>query len=599
MLVSVSAADNSTINTSVSTSTTTSSSDSSATSYTCLINKIGNKTDLTLQEAVFSMLAVGEKGNIATIIDNNKNTNDACWPKSGCTIKDTALVALAYNRVGKDTDDIATWLNSKSATPGELSWYLEIDAKNHNGSKCTIKYDSITAKATIGSDMIVSISDNCFKPSDRGYWFRISDSCLDKKFTISCSDQDFITSLMYQRTNSNTYYVLSNSHSASVGGTTEEQVQAKCLKSGTACDYEGTLWGAIALQKIGKGVTSYIPYLLALSETNSRYFPSSLLYLLVGGGEQYSQIINNQKQGKYWEIVSNNKLYDTSLGLLALSGSSANEFENARNYLLSIVGKDGCWATLKDTAFLLYAGWPREVSRTVSADTPSCLSSGKYCAGSYECLQAGGLVQYGYSCSGVSSCCSINPLMQSCAAIGGKVCANNQVCSGDSAPSIDGTCCKGTCTTPSAQEFTCEQTSGRICKSVCGNGEQQISDSCESGVCCMVVSSGGSLAWLWITLLIILIIIIILAILYRDKLRLIWYQYNGKAKTSPAKQNPSTAQMPMMQRMMPPMMRPVQGQRPVPQRQVQRAMPNMKKPASSAKDPEMEETLRKLREMSK
>jgi hypothetical protein len=192
----------------------------------------------------------------------------------------------------------------------------------------------------------------------------------------------------------------------------------------------------------------------------------------------------------------------------------------------------------------------------------------------------------------------LNPLTQSCSSFNGKVCARDESCSGDSAPSIDGSCCTGTCN--KIVDYTCEQGANMYCKSSCGSGETAMSaETCESGVCCKVTPTtpSGSKTWIWILLLAILIVLVIIAILMRDKIRLAWYKYKGNAKTTPVATRPTGPPgFRPMQRMMP--MRRVQGpmQRPMPL-QRRPTVPPAKKPAS-AKDIEMEETLRKLRDMS-
>lgn len=561
--------------------------------YNCLNNKIANNSNLLLSEAVFSMLALGDKGNLVTIINNNKNSNAACWPKGTCDVKDTAQVALAFNRINKNTSDIESWLMSKSGTPSELSWYLEIDLTNHSSGSCTVKYDNVQGTISIGDDMTASISGgigSCLSSS--GYWARIKDSCIGKVYSVQC-DGDFITTLIYQRTGKETYYLSSETHS---GGTTEETVGAKCIKSGNVCDYESTLWAAVALQKTGRDISGFVPYLVTLSEENQRYFPSAFLKLIVGGDEQYSKVIALQKQGKYWEINSGQKLFESSLAMLALYGSNANELTSTQNYLLGLRNKDGCWGTIKDTAFLLYTGWPKTISSTPS-QSPGCVASGGYCSGSYECLQAGGQVSYSLGCPGVGVCCSINPLTQSCSALNGKVCPIGKTCSGDSAESIDGSCCLGNCEEIVQQSFSCEDTSGQYCRTGCGTDETFGNGDCEGGnVCCTSSTKSGSSLWIWLLLGIILILAIIAYIL-RDKIRLAWYKYRGKAKISPLTNNKPGMSPPRMVRpLMPPRQMPIQRpmQRVMP---LQRSQPTPKKIVG--KDSEMEETLKKLREMSK
>lgn len=586
---SVLAADNS----SNSTASTGDSKDI-AFSYTCLGNLVGNKTDIGFNDAVFAALALGGKNNLLDTINSNKNSGQACWPKATCTIKDTAWALLALDRAGQDTSSIQTWLKGKTANAVDLQWFIEIDLTSHENGTCTIIYDNSTkANIVIGDNMGVSVSGSgtgCLSSS--GNWLKIKDNCIDKTFDVQCN-KDFITTLGYQRPGKNTVYISSEVHSAASLGTTEEKVNSKCFKTGSSCDYEGSLWATLALQKSGNDISNYAPYIISLAEDNDRYLPSSFIYLIAGGSEQYSNLIALQKQGKYWEQITGNRLYDTSVGMLGLYGSGANELDSTKDYLMSIRLKNGCWnSNIKDNSFLLYSGWPK-TTVTASSSKADCISSGKYCSGSLECSQANGLISYDYSCSGLSVCCSLNPLTQSCSSLNGRVCASGETCDGDSAPSIDGSCCIGTCKVQ--QQYTCEQSANKYCRAQCNSKETQSADTCQSGVCCAVnnnVAQSSNHTWIWILILGILILLAIIAIVMRDKIRLAWYKYRGKAKTAPVTRSPPGAPIGMrpMPRMMPPsMQRPMSIQRkpsPMPSKPIQ-------------KDSEMEETLRKLREMSK
>src|SRR3990167_6451713 len=62
--------------------------------YQCLESQIANKSNFALQEAIFGVLALGSKNNLVSIIQNNKQATEACWPKGGCKIKESAQVAL-------------------------------------------------------------------------------------------------------------------------------------------------------------------------------------------------------------------------------------------------------------------------------------------------------------------------------------------------------------------------------------------------------------------------------------------------------------------------------------------------------------------------
>jgi len=580
--------------------------------YTCLENSVKNST-MSFQNAVFASLALGSRTNIDRVISNEKKSSAYCWPKSSCTLKETAQVALVYYREGKSTDGIESWLLSKNGTMTDLRWYLEIDATNHKNATCTVKYDSTKRTVNIRDDMKLEADPTgCYDLSQNQYWLEINPSCYSKKFEITCTE-DFVTTLLYTKSTGDTIFVSSETHSQASAGTTTEEIRAQCFKLGSTCDYEGSLWAVLALSKTGNDISSYLPYLIALADDNTRYFPDSFLYLFGIGQDSFTKLVNSQKSSKYWEISGSpgGRYYDTSLAMMALSGNPTTQLDNAKDYLLSIQSKDGCWnnGNIRDTAFLLYAGWPREAtgSGDGSGISMTCASAGKTCAKAADCSDSGGSVLTDYSCSSFGEfCCSVAVQIKSCTAQEGKVCSSNQVCNGRSVSSLDGACCIGDCGAKPVEE-TCTIGDG-VCRDNCDDNEEEIPATCstDGNVCCRAKTTddgGGGHLWLWIFLFIVLIILVALAIVYRDRLKLEFLKLRGKAQSSPVKRAPpsSPPSFPMGQRPMP---RPGMFSRPgVP---VGRPMPPVRpnpsmppRPSSAPRDKDMEETLRKLREMSK
>ena len=568
--------------------------------YQCLENQIKNKTvsSISLQEAIYGLLALGSKKNLQDKIDGEKSSSENCWPKTGCTIKESAQVALAY----KSNENILKWLLSKNATSNDLNWYLEIDISNHIPAECTLKYDNSEKRINIVEDMrITGNPGNCLSISSSGYWLAVRENCYDKEIQISCN-QDFITTLLYEKKSGGTIYVLPDTNSAVALGTTSEKVSVKCFKSGNTCDYEGSLWAALTLFKNGKNINAFVPYLIALADNNQKYFPSSFLYALTGSEDHYSNIVQNQKQGRVWKMISTpyGEYYDTSLAMLALGKSSSVELENAKNYLLSIQTNEGCWNNnnIRDTAFLLYSGWPKNsAGGGEGGTTPSCeLVTGQSCENSNECTGAGGSVLSNFHCSGFNICCSIEVQKQSCSALNGLICSANKECDGRTASSADGTCCLDSCV-DIPEEDTCEILGG-TCRTACeDNEEENTAEVCTGeSVCCEEKTEPEkNYTWL-IILLVILIILAVLAIIFRNKIKIWWFKFKGKAKVSPVvRSGMPPAELSSYKPMQP-------SYRPSPSSYAPRTpirMPMRKPSASSVKDKEMEETLKKLKEMSK
>lgn len=566
--------------------------------YKCLEDQIAKKSSLSLQEAFFSALALGSKSKASDKIEAEKGAN--CWPKAGCTLKETALGLLAYERLGKDTGKIEEWLLSKNSSAAELIWYLEIDISRKTSSSCIVKYTGNERNITIGSDMkITGNPGNCLSVSESGYWLRIKDSCYGERFSVSCNE-DFVTTLIYQKKSGSTIYVSSTTHSSASSGTTEEQVSAQCFKTGTSCDYEGSLWASVALQKANTEVSSFVPYLIALASDNEKYLPNAFLYILTGGDDQYSELVQNQKQSKFWEAPAspNGKFYDTSLAMLALQGTSSNELNDAKSYLLSIQGKDGCWNNdnVRDTAFILYSGWVEDANVIIEPGASTlCKEAGYSCENLVECKNAGGNVLDNFECTGFGEfCCSVKVQEQTCSQKNGEICKSNEECDGAIESSADGSCCLGACREIQQTEDTCT-VAGKFCSNTCNEDEQQSFETCSvpGQICCEPKPKESGNMTLWIIILVIAILLVLLGILFRNKLRIWIFRFRNKVKTNevPRPPRPPFGQ-PLAQRPMPRFMpRTAQAQRPV-------QRPVGGKPASQT-DKELEETLKKLKEMSK
>ncbi len=578
--------------------------------YQCLENQIDSKTSFSLQDSIFSLLALGSDNKIKEKIASEKKTNEACWPKNGCSIKDSAQVLIAYDSVGENIKSIKDWLLSKSQSAKDLIWYLEMDIQNHYPSECTISYDQKESKIRINNDMkLEGNPGSCFEISYGGYWLKVSDKCLEKEFSISC-DEDFVTTLVYQKSIGNTVYISSETHSSVSLGTTTEKVVSRCFSTGTKCDYEGTLWAALALSKTGESSDAYLPYLLSSSGENQRFLPSAFNFILTNGDENYNELVQNQKLGKYWDVVGSpyNRFYDSALAMLALSGTGSGELESAKNYLLSVQTKDGCWNNnnIRDTAFILYSAWPRNGKINI-AGRELCGTQGYYCEAENACLEIDGINLNEFECGNFREvCCSKKVVEANCNEKRGIVCSYNQKCTGRIESSSDGSCCiDGGCENIQ-NENLCVLSDG-VCKSSCSNDEEDIGESCSNpaDACCVVKiekpESPGGISIIWIIMLIILILLIIVGIIYRHKIQIWWHnRKNNRAggASSGIGQRPRMPPGAPSGMMFP---RPLQRYGPPGQRNVSKPGPGLRetKGVRSQEDREIEETMKKLKEMSK
>jgi len=589
--------------------------------YTCLKEKIGDDcSDETAEEQAFALLALGDYKNCREKLFVNSRAEE-CWPRNGCKLRETSIALMALNNIGRDTDKIETWLSNQNKTATQLTWYLQIDADE--ATSCIISYDgSPKGVVNIGADRrLDSDAGNCLKLAKDGYWLEIDSSCLEKEFSISC-DKDFKTNLLYEY--GDVTYISSITNENSAGGTTKEKPSSQCFKQGASCNYEGSLWAAMALFKKGISVSPYLPYLTALAPENSKYFPDTFLYILTRDNEYYDNVLNTQQIKGYWHTRTYSKYYDTSLAFLALQGSSPIEADIAKNYLLENIGNDGCWDGKRDTAFLLYAGWEGKRRADGLPPLDYCEDFGYYCENRLDCIDAGGEELPNFICSGTLICCSVDFIKPRCSERGGYLCSSNQVCEGNILDSSDtGTCCDILCSTPTENEceqqgyscrydecfsdeeqvnYACDypeqvccsytpfisecEEEGYVCRSSCGANETTANYSCESSrdFCCKPKEAGiGGKWWLWI--LIILILLVIIGIIFKNKLRAMLFKKKRKYRRGPA---------PTFTR--PPFYPPGGGaRRPV----LPIARPARTRRPPSKTEKELDETLKKLKEMSK
>ncbi len=571
--------------------------------YSCLKSQLSENCGDTksTEQTALSLLAIaydsGKQSDCKTSLNSKKS--GSCWgttSSANCDLKSTSLAVLALDNINSAPNDAIEWILSKEKLSPDLDWFLEIDADE--ATSCDIQVNEGSAKTfQMNEDKKMSGSTTCLSPAESNYYLKISDSCLDDEFKISC-DKDFKTTLIYKKSGSSVYYISSQTHSSSSGGTTNEQVNAYCFAKSSSCDYEGSLWASLALARTGEEISPYIPYLTSMSDENKEYLPSAFLYMLTNEDDYYSDLTNQQKQGKYWEETGK-KFYDTSIALLALQNVNIEEVTNTKDYLLEIQDNSGCWNSnnIRDTAFVLYSAWPK--SPVISGDGRSdCESFNHYCVSSGECLTEDTLDDF-YCLHLSDVCCKTRPAEQTCAEKQGIICSSTQECSGaDSIASDTNYCCLASCIEIKKNE--CEN-QGYSCKTSCSSDEvEKTGYNCDyvGDVCCDKEEGG----WGIIILLIILIILVILAIIFRNQLKIWWFRIKSKLRFG---KGPSESLQPPM----PPMGGVPQLQRPMPRHIIPRRPTHRprralsRRPLKTPKTPKapdaFEDTMDKLRKMSK
>lgn len=516
--------------------------------FVCLENELGSDCSgaNTVEELAFTLLASPDNiGQACSDRLNSFKKSDCFGTGSSCDVRDTALAVLALDHIGQDTSAYENWLLNQTKTATDIIWYLQQDSDE--ATSCEVNYDSTDYAFDVGSNKkIDSSAGSCLSLARSSYWFQVSPTCYDKSYTVVC-DKEFKANLLYQQPNSEVIYVLSDTKSASASGTVNLKIKSKCFSTGNSCDYEGSSWAVLALEKVGRDVDEFVPYLVASEDSNERFLPSAFLHLIVDYSEYGTKLIQQQVLNSWLADGSAyNEYYDTSLALLALSSSSSEAVTRARNWLLNQAQDgDGCWNNkdITSTSFSLFALEQRSSRYNIGGGTSlaSCTASDFYCVSSSVCPS--GDVLNNYVCTGLSGsvCCKTENL-ESCDAQFGQICSSGKTCDGLEVRASDtNSCCLSSCSDPTPSLSACE-IGGGSCRASCTETQTESSASCDLGTeslgltCCVqdTTPEKKSLWWLWL-LLVILIILIVLAIIFRDKIKVWVYKKKSKFKKDDGK----------------------------------------------------------------
>lgn len=559
--------------------------------YSCLEDKVeGNCDSLPTEEKIFSLLAINECKQ--EVIDDS--SDEECWPSDNCRLKTTAQAVLALDNAGVNTDEAQQWLLSQSRTPSELIWYLQIESSEL--TTCGISYTGFSSTIEIAEDKKINgDAGQCLSLAQDDYWLEISSLCYDQEFSISC-DKDFFTTLLFKKQDSSIIHVSQEISHASTSGTTTEKVESFCFGVGNPCNYEGSLWAALALDSLEEDISSYLPYLITLKEDNQRFLPDAFLYLITSDSEYSDSLLSKQKKigtQYYWQ-ESSDIYYDTALALFPFKHETILEKTNSEQWLLETQDENGCWQdNTRNTAFILASIWPRDFRGGNGNGLQDCVYTRNYCVNKGSCE---GQILLDYYCPGIlSECCTIPPEQQTCAEKDGITCSSNQICRDGTMVSAADTdyCCVnwGSCGVVIPVSSECEQQSG-ICKISCSSNEEQAFYSCEfEGDICCVPKTTQEKSYTWIWILLILIVLVVIGIIFRDKLRNLWLRIKSKSRGS----RPGPRPGPPGRRFGPPhypIRRPPE-RRIIPRRPVR----PIKRPSRPQR--ELDEVLKKLKKMGK
>lgn len=558
--------------------------------FKCLEDKADDCSGLTTQEIALTILATPDNifDDCVKELENRESSDN--WGN----VKDTALAILALKHAGKNTENAEEWILNQEQIPTELIWYIQQDSNDK--TECHIAYDTKDYTINIGTNKkIDSNAGSCLTLAQSNFWLQVAPNCYEEKFTITC-DQSFIANLLYKNKNSKTIYVLEGTESSPAFGSIELNVNSKCFGA-SSCDYEATAWATLALLQTGHNIEEFIPYIIAMADTNEQYLPKAFIYMLTNYEDYATQLVASQKLGNYWEAESSayNRYYDTSLVLIALGGSSSEQITKAKDWLLFSQGSNGCWQnSVKETAIVLWALSGKTGRSSTGSGVTYCSEADYFCIPSYDC-PASEDVGNNYFCPSLSDTCCMTENIKTCSEYGGRECSSDEICTGNERKASNTLkCCTGSCKIrPQQTETECEA-NFYTCMDKCSDYQESMpAYSCDGyQVCCRTkptTTDESSLWWIWVLIILILAVLGAIGYIYQEKLKLLWFQLKTKFKkdkdrgrTSPRGSRPGIPPRPGF----PPIRRP----RPQSTRML---------PKPTHKDTAMSETFRKLKEMSR
>lgn len=449
--------------------------------WSCLHTKVNSSQGISLDSAMASLLAIYPEKNALNAYYAKKLTpsaTTACWPNSGCTVKDTAKATLVAKRLGNDTSPMINWLSTKIVGSSDLTWFIQIMTENNGADDCQIQHDGVAYSVKIREDMKVEFgagsTSSCLQISGTGYSVQIKNECSEKDFLVSCTKPYSANLLFTKSSTPGTIYVSSETKSGNdINEPVTLQIGVKCfIGPNGACDYESTLWAASAYKVANNDTAEFVPYLLALSQDNNRFLPNAFLYTLTANSEYSSRLLGDRGVGSVptgmWKMSSQNDVYyDTGLALVHLGGeaSSVSGLEGTKASLAQLQMSDGCWNNdnMFSTAMIIW-GWKPE------AYIPGESYGGLGCGDGY-CNETAGETHE--NCPGDCKC--DNNLV--CNASLGETHDN---CAGDCPCNFDGFCnvtanenhanCAGDCYCGNGLCETGENVTSCYADCACGNG---------------------------------------------------------------------------------------------------------------------------------
>lgn len=412
----------------------TSEADQVAHAYNWLSDQVKDGWPTSVEDNAFALLALAYDDKVApqgkaTLL--GKKT-DGGW----AGIKQTALALLALSKIGEETTEIEDWLLGKSQTSitADLDWYIQLNTDEN--TTCEIYYDDYEGKSDIvvlHEDKKVEIkgpisTPKCLSDSST-WWLKISgdSDCLEKTYIIECESY-FKASLLYYTKKHKMWFVPSDTKTGDPTAAVKLKIESVCLANDGNCDYEGTAWAAYALFEQGreKDVKLLNPYLVAQADmdVNAKYLPYAFLYLLTEESGYADSLLGLQDKKGFWDTETRSKInyYNTALALLALRSYYGFDESPVKQYLLDHQTSTGSWGgSIRDTAFILYALWPKEVSLLPKLEN-ECATKGYHCRASCIAHNEVEAEEFSDSCEINEVCCKTEEIATECSEEGYKCC---------------------------------------------------------------------------------------------------------------------------------------------------------------------------------
>lgn len=338
--------------------------------YQWLIAKGNNGSYGTIFETAVATLALDAADWDTTkeinFLMDSKNTNQFCWPRVNCNVKDTSIVLKALLESGENIDEGLVWLeNAKSATDLNGNWYIQV--KTDDSSICKIDYIK-TSEMTRD----LRLFNGKFPQCQNSTWLNLK-TCFDStlirnfpnpEFKIQCNELDnSVISLIFNK--GADYYLLANEQ----GRQADIGIKNECfgLNFKSPCNYESSLYASWILKE---GKNREMPFYLEREYNKANNFHNALLSLIHGNDPYLTELVSRQGSRGSWNFNE----FTTALAVLALKDTQHQDnIEKAQEWLLKEQLNDGSWNNnLIDTSLVLYAAFADTVILSDIGENPPC-----------------------------------------------------------------------------------------------------------------------------------------------------------------------------------------------------------------------------------